>query len=137
MLKLVRLARMPRLLKLLDPERFTKVVKSFENDNSDINDVVARDGILFLYNMVRLCIIAILLTYGFGCMIYFYSSEFNTEQSVKDGETFVLANGLHAPRTDAENLIVVWYFALTTLSTVGYGDYSSVSQGEMIMSVVM
>ena len=32
-------------------------------------------------------------------------------------------------------LITVCYFALTTLSTVGYGDYGPVTQSEMLVTV--
>ena len=36
---------------------------------------------------------------------------------------------------DGSNLIISMYYALTTLSTVGYGDYVAISESEMIMSV--
>ena len=38
---------------------------------------------------------------------------------------------------DYDKLIVNFYFALTTLSTVGYGDFYAVSTIERLVSVVM
>ena len=136
MLKLVRLARMPRLLKLLDPERFKKVVRSFENDEADIEDVLRRDYILFFYNIFRLCTILVLLTYGFGCINFFMSEEGNSEEAKAEGKTFILANNLNET-SDSTKLVVTCYFALTTLSTVGYGDYYPISTLEMLMTVTI
>ena len=136
MLKLVRLARMPRLLKLLDPERFKKVVRSFENEEADIEAVLRRDYIIFFYNIFRLCTILVLLTYGFGCINFFVSEEGNTDEAKKLGATFILYNGLNET-SDSHNLVVTCYFALTTLSTVGYGDYYPISPLEMVMTVTI
>ena len=36
-----------------------------------------------------------------------------------------------------KNLVVMLYFSLTVLSTVGYGDYFPVVEHEMIMTVII
>lgn len=136
MLKLVRLARMPRLLKLLDPERFKKVVRGFEPAEADINQIVNRDSIMFAYSMLRLCIILLLLTYGFGCVQYFMSDMLNSDEAVEAGATLIETYSMRK-NSDSDNLVTIWYFALTTLSTVGYGDYAPVSSLEMLAVVVV
>ena len=35
---------------------------------------------------------------------------------------------------DVDRLIKVWYFAITTLSTIGYGDFSPVSTNERLIA---
>lgn len=36
--------------------------------------------------------------------------------------------------TEYDMLVRVWYFAITTLSTIGYGDYHPVSTEERMMA---
>ena len=38
------------------------------------------------------------------------------------------------PDGSFDKLMKVWYYAITTLSTIGYGDYSPVSTQERIMA---
>ena len=52
------------------------------------------------------------------------------------GTNFIEANGL-LEIDDTAKLITVSYFALTTLSTVGYGDYGPLTQTEMIVTVII
>lgn len=87
MLKLVRLARIPRLMKLLDPDRFKKVVRSMENRETEIRDILQRDIIMYVYNMLRLVIIMLLLAYGFGCINYFVSDVANTSEAKLEKNT--------------------------------------------------
>ena len=77
--KLVRLFRLPRLIKLLDISRFSKLLKSFQNKNSDDQTIVQQYFILYVYNIVRLIIIAIMITYFIGCFLYFMSNELNPQ----------------------------------------------------------
>jgi hypothetical protein len=84
--KLVRLARLPRLIKLIDISRFSKILKSFEKEGGgDDQWIVQQYFILYVYNIMRLIIIAIMITYFIGCIVYFISNEFNTEEDVASG----------------------------------------------------
>lgn len=39
---------------------------------------------------------------------------------------------------DFDSLVIVWYYGLTTLSTIGYGDFSPVSVKEkMIVAIIL
>lgn len=52
--------------------------------------------------------------------------------------TFITANDLDSENvTNTDRLIISCYFALTTLSTVGYGDYSPKSLVEMLIGIVV
>lgn len=76
--KLVRLCRLPRLIKLIDISRFSKLLKSFESEGGgDVDWIVTQYFALYVYNIVRLIIIALMITYFIGCIIYFISNEAN------------------------------------------------------------
>lgn len=93
--KLVRLCRLPRLIKLIDISRFSKLLKSFESEGGgDVDWIVQQYFILYVYNICRLIIIAIMITYFIGCIIYFISSEANDIEDIDNGNTFILSFGL-------------------------------------------
>ena len=136
--KLVRLCRLPRLIKLIDISRFSKLLKSFEKEGGgDDQWIVQQYFILYIYNICRLIIIALMITYFIGCIIYFISGELNTEQDRTEGKTFIQEFGLGDLKSDTQRVILCCYFALTMLSTVGYGDYYPISDREKVASVII
>ena len=78
-----------------------------------------------------------MITYFIGCIVYFISNEFNLDEDVENNNTFITAFGLGDLESDKSRLIVCSYFALTMLSTVGYGDYYPMSSREMIAAVII
>ena len=74
---------------------------------------------MYSYKIFRLIIIAIIITYFIGCFWYLISSSFN---SVEDQQYSFVAIYFDDNTTTYDRLIISCYFALTTLSTVGYGD---------------
>ena len=126
MTKLFRLFRLPRLIKLIDISRFNKLLKSFENKNSDDKTILKQYFILYIYHIFRLIILALMITYFLGTISIFISNELNTQESEDKGNTLLLYFGIDE-KTQLQKLITVCYFALTTLSTVGYGDYYPIS----------
>ena len=77
MTKLFRLCRLPRLIKLIDPSRFQKILNSFQKEESDDQTIIQNFFYLYVYNIFRLVIIAIMITYFIGCIVYFISNEFS------------------------------------------------------------
>lgn len=134
-LKLFRLARLPRMFKLLDVERFKKVLVDISPVKPSIQQLIERDNVMFVYSVFRLTFIILMMTYFFGCVFFLFSKYLNGQDAIEAGNTFITANGLGDERPETESLIVVTYFALTTLSTVGYGDYSPVSDQEMLLTI--
>ena len=60
----------------------------------------------------------------------------NEEEAL--GGTFVRVNFQEGVDDEYKRIVIMLYFALTTLSTVGYGDYHPISDLEMIItSLVM
>ena len=89
--------------------------------------------------MFRLIIIAIFITYIIGCITLFMSNDLNSDIDVEEELTFS-ANfelGEYSYHRYYAQLITICYFALTTLSTVGYGDMYPISNLEKISAVVI
>jgi hypothetical protein len=128
--KLFRLFRLPRLTKLISTGRVNQLFKSFFENSSRDDKIVAQHIIMYWYKIFRLIIIAIIITYFLGWFWYFISDEFNSSDTNK---TFVKEFNLEH-RTNFRKLIVSCYFALTTLSTVGYGDYYPISALERVLA---
>ena len=136
--KLFRLFRIPRLLKLLDVNKFSSILKSINGEKTDTQTIIKQYYILFLYNLFRLIIIACFIAYGIGCLFYFFSEKLNKRSSIEAGNTFVQVHGLDDPELGhSGRLIKVCYFLLTTLSTVGYGDLYPISNEEQIVTLII
>ena len=94
MTKLFRLFRLPRLIKLIDISRFNKLLKSFEDKNSDDKVILKQYFILYMYNIFRLIILAVMITYFLGTISIFISNELNTEASVEANLTIMKYFGI-------------------------------------------
>lgn len=80
---------------------------------------------MFIYEILRLIIIAVLLVYFIGSVCYLLSDKLN-DAHIHDNQTFIKTFQLDIHNL-WEKLIICCYFSLTMLSTVGYGDFYPVS----------
>ena len=91
---------------------------------------------LLVKNILKLVlqiINTLVITYFFGCLWYRVAERLHTS----DQKTFITNYGLSKKPIDFR-LTTSMYFALTTLSTVGYGDYFPVSNLEKVLgSIIM
>ena len=121
--KLFRLFRLPRLIRLIDISRFNQLLKSFFENSSRDERIVAQYMLMYVYRIFRLIIIAIIITYFIGCVWFMASSSLNSAYDTDHGNTFVTFFELDK-QSNWRKLIVSCYYTLTTLATVGYGDYN-------------
>ena len=94
---------------------------------------------LYSYHVFRLLLIALIITYFIACIFLFVSENFNNETDKQNENTFYQAFGLTEDSgwSESQRLVKILYFALTTLSTVGYGDIYPVSYIEMFIAVLI
>ena len=115
---------MPRLAKLLEESRFKSILKALDKDQGDDKKIMSQYQTLYYYNMVKLIIIAVIATYFLGCFWFVMSSKQQLLFSIfikEEEDTWY--KYFEIDKMDwLEQLITSCYFALTTLSTVGYGD---------------
>jgi hypothetical protein len=91
---------------------------------------------MYLYRVFRLIVIALLITYFLGCFWYLLCCNINTQEDIDNENTFNTRFGL-VNDTDYTKLIISGYYVLSTLSTVGYGDYYPISTTERLLSIVI
>jgi len=96
---------------------------------------VAQYILMYGYKIFRLIFIAIISTYFVGCLWYLVVKNINTEEDIEAGNTFLQTFGIDEIKDTYTKMIISCYFALTTLSTVGYGDLYPISTREMICGI--
>ena len=90
---------------------------------------------MYGFKIFRLIIIAIFNTYVVGCIWYYLCTIINTDEDIKAGNTFLTKFKIDEIKDSSTKMIISCYFALTTLSTVGYGDLYPISTNEMIAGI--
>lgn len=75
MTKLFRLPRMLRMIKLLNINTVKRLLKSFQGEVSNANQIVRQYHNLFIYKMIRLVLMLSLCTFFLGCIWFFISSQ--------------------------------------------------------------
>jgi hypothetical protein len=129
-LKLMRLIRFPKLINLLkfkNLEKFIDIILS-NSKNRNLNILF---HIKYGFKICRLIIIAITLTYFVGCFWFLFCNRISRFYFTNNFiDTYNLDN-----KELYERLIVSSYFAITTLTTVGYGDFTPQNNLERLFSV--
>jgi len=87
--KLLRLFRLPRLIKLIDISRFHKLLKSLMSNSSGDEKIVRQYMLLYVYKILRLIIIAIIITYFIGCFWWYLCNS-----GLNEGNNFIKYNEL-------------------------------------------
>jgi len=86
MTKLFRMFRLPRLIKLIDISRFNKLLKSLMSNSSRDEKIVAQYMMLYVYKILRLILIAMIITYFIGCFWYYLCNIGGDTELSADGE---------------------------------------------------
>jgi hypothetical protein len=137
--KLWMLFRMARIFRLTKVSGYISVPKIREwfrrafSGTSRQNQVVYVHTCTVLYRVTVLAIQAIFITYFLGCTWWIISDRLN---SVERSRTFIKTFEL-AESPSYWQCLVSCYFCLTTLSTVGYGDYYPISNVERIFCIFL
>ena len=84
---------------------------------------------MYTFKVIKLVLIILILSYFLGTLWFIFSKE----TSSPGDYTFYNEYNLEE-KTPSENLVIVLYFAFTTLSTVGFGDFNPKSESERIIT---
>lgn len=161
----LKLTRIINGIALLDPNKIYKILTFYNlkriKNIIDHNSVMAnsRDGdqiylrylIIFKYVLrtIKLIFIIMSVSYFLGVIWYLFSFEIyhhkeeeleRLDSSIYNTETFITSFDLdpHEPkRTNPHNMSLLMYFAYTTLSTVGFGDFNPRSDSERLFCILI
>lgn len=81
----MRLLRLPRLLKLLDTQKFKRALDQLntyygQGEMPNIKMIKRMRFYLDTYNQIRLIFIMLFMVYGIGCMFFLLSEYYNEVQ---------------------------------------------------------
>lgn len=130
------------MLKLLNEQKIFNIIESIFERLSLDNKMKYMYVSKYLYRVFRLILLAINLLYFLGCFWYAVVVSCNDldDEIISKFRCFaaIQPNGVDSKFSDYDNLnklVVSIYFILTTLATVGYGDYYPLSQSEKILDI--
>ena len=156
-IKLLRMTKLTRVAMLLDVNRFKKIAALLTSHYNRNDKIRAQLAVKNIYKVFRLIIMTIFITYFTGVLyVYFLLSNFQTFDIYLSGQYFINQYNLEPPSfevwdyehertitiergslTESQSLVAVMYFALTTLTTVGYGDMFPISNVDKICILLL
>jgi hyperpolarization activated cyclic nucleotide-gated potassium channel 2 len=134
LLRLFKLLRLFRLMKLL---RLARIARLFERYQDDLFQY------LHFFAVLKLVVIMLYVGHLFGCFFHYFSvDEWRTDDELAQIDAGALSPWLKEYFDDAhsssgdvwDRYIASMYWAFTTMTTVGYGDISSVTRSERIIA---
>jgi|APSaa5957512535_1039671.scaffolds.fasta_scaffold280404_1 hypothetical protein len=87
--------------------------------------------VMYAFKITRLFLLAVIITYFCGCIWYLI---IDSSQKNKEQDTFFYKFKM-GDRSVGEKIVICWYYSMTTLTTVGYGDYYPMSNTEIFVAV--
>lgn len=132
--RLVRLLKINSALNLLDGEGIGMIIPFF------MTRVMKNNGFMTLkqkhFTMIfNILLFMIFLTYSMACMWFWYSQK-TRGLTAHLPELVSVADKM--PETSSwEKMQRMWYFMITTLTSIGYGDFGAYNICEMILLMVI
>ena len=130
---LLRLARLGRIINLIDEKRINRQLKKLVSHYSLQERMVMQTILMFGYKIILQIVMAIVMTFAVGCIWYRIAVEIDLRQP-KEANTFVRSWGFNDV-DDQTKVFMACYYSLTTLSTVGFGDMYPVNSAERLFVI--
>lgn len=130
--KLLRTFKVPRIYFILKADQIEKIIEALLQNKSQRDRFKIIFGAKNIYRIVALVVSACILTYFLGC--FWYLIVFKEAEDEPAGDNF-FNNNLLGKETHIRRLIICCYFVMTTLSTVGYGDYTPLTILEKFVTI--
>jgi len=127
---LARLLRLPRLYKLLRIFRIIKALRAYGNSGviEKLQDLLHLNSRLF--KLFKFLMYVLVTVHIMACFWHFSAKIVNF-----DIDTWVVRYELQ-DKTDTQRYLVAFYWTVTTVVTVGYGDIVAVTQLEKFLAMV-
>jgi hypothetical protein len=92
-----------------------------------------------IYSVFRMIVLFLIITYFSACTFYYISSNFNSEEDVANGNTFVQRYGFTKENGDdwLYYLLSMFYYISTTVNIIGYGEMYPASNIEKCFIILI
>jgi potassium voltage-gated channel Eag-related subfamily H protein 8 len=118
--------------------------KKFYISRVDHNFIMRQIVMTYAFRVVRIIIIIFTISYFIGTLFYIMTWLIDDAGICEDGENFFsypfAVGTFRQMAKDHENikaLIAMWYWATTTLASVGYGDIRPISNSEFLVTALI
>jgi hypothetical protein len=134
--RMLRVLKLPKTVNLIDGRGFSLLFTILRSEGSRDENIYFSFVLRYIGSLLQMVVVLLLLVYGFGCFWYWYVGMVEDEEYSR--VEFITSYNL-----DHEDIVrrvlVSLYFMMTTLTTVGYGDYlaKNVSEYAMICIIML
>lgn len=118
---------------MLSTDQIVKILEAFIQNQSQRERYKFMFEAKNTYKLISLVVSAAILTYFLGCFWYLFVSN---ESSDPNDDNFFNNNYLRN-ESYGRRLIICCYFVMTTLTTVGYGDYTPLTKMEKFITIII
>jgi len=132
-IKLTRILHIGEFLELFDLSKIGWIFTDMSQGGTREEQASTKYLLEYLYKVFRLLLIALLMCYFLGMAMYIISSQANPDDTPKK---FIIDNNF-GDISKAETVIRCMYYILTTLTTVGFGDFLAYSNAERIYNMIV
>lgn len=120
--KLIRMVRLPRILKVFNVQRFKKNLQVFVRGTTRAERIGSQITVRKVYSIFRLISITFFLIYFLGCIYYFIVQVANSPEDIPDNTFEIWMPPAELGYTNFDSMAVLLYFSMTTVAKIGYGD---------------
>lgn len=120
-----------------------------QNDENESYPILKALMYVQMYKILRLTLLIFTSSYFLGIVWHIYIADLQADVYINPNDpsmgvkpnfnTAMMGYDPDDPNPDSgyAKLIKVWYYAITTLSTIGFGDFTPVSSSERLISSVI
>lgn len=116
-------------------------LRNIRDPKADRINLELRVLIVYIFKVIRILMIILLLAFVLGCFWYIYVSALwnekaHVEEQFNDTAFFMSEYSL-TNENHAFNMLKMTYFAFTTLSSVGFGDFYPQNTPERVFMIII
>jgi hypothetical protein len=111
------------------------MLRSLFENSSRHNRIVAQYILMYSYKIFRLIVIDLTIVYFAGNIWYLMCSAVNVKP--EDNDIGFITHYFSEIPLNSDRLVACCYFAMVTLTTCGYGDFTPVTQNEMLVCILV
>ena len=107
--RLLRLMRLSKLVKVFDVSRIKRLIKNYFDKSNRADRVQTQQMVMYTYKIIRLILVAFVITYNIGCLWWLIVGLINTHEDIDNDRTFMREWSLDELYKDPKNVDPLCY----------------------------